>query len=245
MGSANWTLLNDALDTANLGRGVTSAIARPNGGGSFCFAFNSFTVASGAAGYFTNQPDFAPTAPFKGGSIRGAVQRGLSAGLVGFSPMLFINLQGPSVNDVAYILGLQDDNPHRIALRKGSIATGIPNASPGGQGILRRSTSTFAAGTWHHLRLDAVVNLNGDVILKAFQSDLVNPVSTPSWVPIGGLEDPVLAGTHGVGTAFVDDALGILSGSASLVSGRMGYAFATKDVARRGYFDHIECLRQT
>ena len=245
MGSANWTALSDDLPLASVDRGVTTGIARPNGGGSFVFGFNSLVTSQGAAGYFTNQVDFAPTLANKGGRISGAVQRGISAGTINFAPMLFLLGQGPSVNDLAYMIGLQDNDPHKIAIRKGSIATGIPSASPGASGILRRSTATFAPGVWHHLRLDAVVNINGDVILKAFYSDLgSNPVSAPVWLPIPGIEDPVLALTHGAGTAFIDDSLGVNSGTPSFTSGRMGFAFFTKDVSRRGFFDHIECARQ-
>jgi hypothetical protein len=246
MGEVDWTELNDDLDLSSVDRGVTTGIARPNGGGAFAFGFNSLTTAQGACGYFTNQVSFAPTAVNKGGSARGAIQRGLSGGDINFAPMLYLNLQGPSVNDAGYLLGLQDDEPHRIALRKGTIVSGIPSASPGASGILRRSTATFTKGTWLHLRIDAVVNLNGDVILKVFRSDLVgNPVTAPVWVAEAGLEDPALVTSHGAGTAFVDDSLGVNSGSAPYTSGRMGYAFFTKDVTRRGFYDHLEMHRQT
>lgn len=244
MGSANWTELTDGLNGASVDRGVTTGIARPNGGGSFVFGFNSLVVTQGAVGYFTNQANFAPTLANKGGSVRGAIKRGASAGAINFAPFFFLLGQGTSVNDSAYILGLQDDNPHRIALRKGAVVTGVPSAAPGASGILRRSTATFNPDTYLHLRIDAVVNLNGDVILKVFQSDLANPVTAPVWVPVPGIEDSALVATHGAGTAFVDDALGINSGSAPFTSGRMGFGFFTKDISRRGFFDHIECQRQ-
>lgn len=244
MGEANWTFLSGGLDIATVDRGVTTGIPRPNGGGNFVFGFNSLSVAEGAVGMFTAQAGFVPTAANKGGSIRGAIQRGLSAGAANFAPMLYIQCQGTSVNDNAYILGLQDEDPHHIALRKGSIVTGCPSASPGASGILRRSTATFAMGTWLHLRLDAVVNLNGDVILKVFRNALTNPVTAPVWVAEPGLEDSTLVATHGAGTAFVDDSLGVNSGSAAYTSGRMGIAEFTKDISRRGFFDHIECFVQ-
>lgn len=246
MGSSNWTALTDDLNLAALDRGVTTGAPRPNGGGSFLFGFNSLVTSQGAAGYFCNVADFAPTAANKGGSIRGAVKRAPSSGLINFAPLLFLLGQGTSVNDSAYMLGLQDDNPHRIALRKGTVVSGIPSASPGVSGILRRSTATFTPDTWLHLRLDAVVNLSGDVILKVFQNDLVaNAVSAPVWTPVPGIEDPTLVASHGAGTAFVDDSLGINSGSAAFTSGRMGFGFFSKDISRRGFFDHIECMRQT
>lgn len=246
MGESNWTGLTNDLNLASVDRGVTTGAPRPPGGGSFLFGFNSLVVTQGAAGYFCNVANFAPTNANKGGSIRGAVKRAPSAGLINFAPMLFLLGQGTSVNDSGYLLGLQDDNPHRIALRKGTVVAGIPSASPGAGGILRRSSATFAADTWLHLRLDAIVNLNGDVILKVFQNDLnTNNVGVPVWTPIAGIENPSLVTSHGAGTAFVDDSLGINSGSAAFTSGRMGFAFFTKDISRRGFFDHIECMRQT
>lgn len=245
MGAADFTPLDDGLDLASLDRGVSTGIPRPNGGGGFAFAFNSLTTAKGAAGYFSNAVGFAPTPAYKGGSIRAAIARGISGGPIGFTPMLYIQAQGPSVNDQAYLLGLQDDDPHRIALRKGRILDGIPAASPGTNGILRRSTGAFAPGTYHHLRLDAIVNTNGDVILKVFRNDLgAHPVGAPDWQPIPGLEDASLVASHGAGIAFIDDAVAINSGSQSFTSGRMGWAFQTADVARRMFVDYVECNLQ-
>lgn len=245
MGEADWTFFTDGLDAASLDRGVTTGIARPNGGGSFVYGFNSLVVAEGAAARFANQANFAPTAANKGGRITGAVKRGLSSGPTGFAPFLVLLAQGTSVNDNAYLIGLQDDNPYRIVIRKGSIVSGLPAAIPGVSGILRRSTATFSPDTWHHLRFEAVVNLNGDVILKAWESSLTNPVTAPSWAVIPGLEDSGLVASHGAGTCFVDDALGINSGSQPFTSGRLGFGCYVKDVSRRGFFDHIEVIRQS
>jgi hypothetical protein len=193
---------------------------------------NSLSTAQGVVGLFTNQVNFAPMA--KGGSIRGAVQRGVSGGPLNFAPFLFIGLQGPSVNDLGYLLGLGDGDPHHIVLRKGVLSAGLPDVPPGTQGVLRRSTATFLPGTWVHLRLDMVVNLNGDVLLQVFQNDLaLHPLgSAPSWQPIPGMGE------------LIDDALGINSGSQPFTSGRAGFGFFTKDVTRRGFFDHLEVLRQ-
>lgn len=73
MAEADWTYLNDGLDIATVDRGVTAGIARPPGGGSFLFAFNSLAAVQGAVGLFCNLVDFASMA--KGASIRGCVQR--------------------------------------------------------------------------------------------------------------------------------------------------------------------------
>jgi hypothetical protein len=230
MAEANWSYLNNGLDIAAVDRGVTAGITRPPGGGNFLFGFNSLAAVTGAVALFANLPSFAPMA--RGGSIRGVLQRGAGGGATGFSPFLFLCCQGNSVNDSAYLLGLSDDDPHRIVLRKGAVATGLPDAD--GPGVLLKSAASFSQGTWLHLRLDVIVNANGDVVLQTFQSDLsAHPLGTPpNWQPISGMVE------------FIDDHLGINSGSQPLTSGRGGFGFAVRDVTRRAYFDHIELLRQ-
>jgi len=230
MAEADWTYLNDGLDIATVDRGVTAGIARPPGGGSFLFAFNSLAAVQGAVGLFCNLVDFAPMA--KGASIRGCVQRGPGGGPTGFSPFMFLSCQGNSVNDTAYLLGLSDDDPHRIVLRKGAVAVGIPDSE--GPNVLLASGESFSQGTWLHLRLDAIVNDNGDVVLKVLRNDLgAHPLgSPPDWQPVPGMVE------------FIDDHLGINSGSQPLTSGRGGFGMAVADVTRRGYFDHLELLRQ-
>ena len=230
MAEADWTYLNDGLDIATVDRGVTAGIARPPGGGSFLFAFNSLAAVQGAVGLFCNLVDFAPMA--KGASIRGCVQRGPGGGPTGFSPFLFVSCQGNSVNDTAYLLGLSDDDPHRIVLRKGAVAVGIPDSE--GPNILLASGESFSQGTWLHLRLDVIVNDNGDVVLKVLRNDLgAHPLgSPPDWQPVPGMVE------------FIDDHLGINSGSQPLTSGRGGFGMSVADVTRRGYFDHLELLRQ-
>jgi hypothetical protein len=231
MASTDWTYLNDGLDIATVDRGVTAGIPRPPGGGAFLFGFNSLTAAKGAVALFANLVNFAPMA--KGGSIRGCLQRGPGGGPTAFSPYLFLCGQGLSVNDNAYMLGLSDDDPHRIVLRKGSIVNGASTSdSPG---ALLRSSDSFAQGTWLHLRLDVVVNTNGDVVLSVFRNDLDKHAigTTPDWQPVAGM------------APFIDDALAINSGSKPLTSGRGGFGFTVGDVTRRGFFDQIELMRQT
>lgn len=236
MAETDWTELADDLSGSSLDRGVTTGIARPAGGGSFIYGFNSLDVSVGAAGLFTNQAGFAPTDALKGGSIRGAVQRGVSAGDKNFSPFLFIQGQGTSVNDICYMLGLSDNEPHKIVLAKSALVSGVPGETvdPTGVGVLSVSSGTFTKGTWLHLRLDCIVNVNGDVLLQCFRNDLgSNDVDAPAWVVEPGLAN------------VVDDALQILTGSAALTAGRMGFGFQTKDVSRRGFFDHIEAFVQS
>lgn len=236
MAEADWTELNDSLSSGSVVRGVTAGFTPPPGGGSFVYGFNSLDTSIGAVGFFVNLVDFAPMA--KGGRVTGCIKRSASGGPTGFSAFLFIGLQGPSVNDEGYLLGLSDADPSRIVLRKGAISAGLPDLAPAsGNGILRRSTTSvdIDADEWVHLRLDMIFNDVGDVRLQVFQNDLVaNPLGgAPVWAAIPGMAE------------FVDDALGVNSGSAPFPSGRAGYAFRTSDVTRRAQFDHIEIRRQT
>lgn len=231
MAEADWSFLTGGLGVGVVDRGVTSGMTPPNGGGSFVYGFNSLATTAGSVGLYTNQANFIPMA--KGGSVRGAVKRGASAATTNFSPFLFIGMQGTAVSDLCYMLGLQDTEPYHIVLRKGQMSGGIPEGAPGTLGILRRSTATFSPDTWHHLRLDMVVNVSGDVYLKCFANDLTaNAVTAPSWAAIAGMDD------------FVDDSLGINSGSAPYTSGRVGFGFVSSDISRRAFVDHLQCLRQ-
>ena len=230
MAEADWTYLKDGLDTAAVARGVTAGIARPPGGGQFLFGMNSLAAVQGAVGLFVAINNFAPMP--KAGSVRGCLQRGPSGAPTGFTPFLFMCAQGPSVNDIAYLLGLSDDDPSHIVLRKGPMLAGAGAASDGG--VLLRSADSFAQATWLHLRLDVIANPNGDVVLAVFQNDLTaHAVGTaPNWVPINGMP------------TFIDDRLAVNTGSMPLTSGRGGFGCSVKDTTRRSFFDGIEVLAQ-
>jgi hypothetical protein len=233
MAQADWTVLTGALAISSLDRGVTSAITPPNGGGTFIYGFNSLDASDGVSGLYCNLANYNPTAVNKGGQIRGAIKRGISGGVDDFAPFLFIGLGGPDVSDTAYLLGLGDGDPYHIVLSKAALTDGLPDVTPGTSGVLRRSTATYSPDTWHHLCLEMVVNLNGDVILNCYESDPgSHTVTAPSWAAIAGM------------TAYIDDCIQVNSGSAPLTSGRMGFAMWSAASARRGYFDHIEALRQ-
>jgi hypothetical protein len=230
MAESDWSYLTGGLDIATVDRGPTAGMTTPPGGGSFLFAFHSLAAVEGAVALFLDQAGFTPMP--RGGSIRGCIQRGPGSGATGFSPFFFLACQGSSVNDTAYLLGLSDEDPHRIVLRKGTVAAGIPGA--GGPGALLASSTSIAQGAWLHLRLDVIANDNGDVVLNVFQNDLdAHPILTPpDWQPIPGMP------------RFIDDHLGINSGSQPLIGGRGGFGMAAAEVTRRAFFDHLELLRQ-
>lgn len=237
MAQADWTELTSGIGSGSLVKGVSNGIARPPGGGSFIYGFSSLDTTIGAAGLFANAGSFAPMS--LGGSVRGAVQRGGGGGNVGFAPLLYVCASTNDVTGTAYILGLSDADPHRIVLVKGVVSAGVPATAvqtPPVNGVLATSVQSFPIKTWLHLRLDAVVNQNGDVVLNCFHNDLTVPgasVTAPNWIAIPGIAQ------------FVDDVLRVNTGSAPLSGGYGGFAFATSNVTRRGFFDQLEVIRQT
>lgn len=233
MAQADWTLANNSLSSGSVRRGITHGIPRPAGGGDFLYGFNSVDASVGAVTLYSNLADFAPTT--KGASVRGALKRGLGGGNTNFSVFLYVCAQGGDVGDNAYLLGISDENPGRIVLRKGKLSDGIPAAAPGSLGVIARSTADFPPDTWLHLRLDSIKNDNGDVVLNVFRNDLaLQDVNSPIWTPVPGITN-----------VFVDDALGINTGTTPYTSGRVGFGFSTQDVTRRAYVDHVQVLRQS
>lgn len=242
MSQSNWSELAGGLSSPQVEHGVTAGVTKPNGGGSFVYGFNSREIVSGALALSNNQVDFAPMA--KGGSVRAAMKRAISGGPTGFAPFVFICLNAPDVSGDCYLLGLSDGDPHHIELRKGALNGGLPDAGvnpSAGSHILMRSIAAFSPEEWHHLRLDAIVQGTGDVLLQCYRSDLAaNTVTSPVWTVVPGMEGaqaPTISG-------FVDDVLGVNTGSAPLTSGRGGFGVTITDVTRRAFFDHIEVIRQ-
>lgn len=231
MAESNWTFLTGVLSAGVVRRGVTAGITKPAGGGNYVFGFNSVAATSGTVALYTSQANFIPAA--KGGSITAAIRRGTSASPTGSSCYIFIGGQGTSITDTAYMLGLSDNQPSSIVLRKGTLSSGIVDGEEGDEGILRVAADTVDDGTWVHLRLDMIANPSGDVILKVWQNDLgANDVTSPVWEAVAGMDD------------YIDDALGVNSGSAPYTTGYMGIGFQSAGISRRAYFDHITCARQ-
>lgn len=231
MAQADFGVFPDNLSNASVLSGVTAGVTPPNGGGSFVFGFNSIAVSSGVVAYYDAQAGFAPMA--KGTSISAAIKRGVSGGPTNFSPYIFCGLGTNSVAAKGYLLGLSDQDPHQITLVKGSLAGGVPGVAPPTSGVLIQGTETWLNNTWLHIKLDMIANTNGDVVLNLWRSDLtVNPVTAPVWVPLAGANQ------------FIDDALGINSGSLPYLSGYAGFGYTTKDITRRAFFDQLVIARQ-
>lgn len=242
MAESDFALGADALSSsATTANPVTSAVvALPNGNdGDFVLGIHSITNDPGVVFYYSTSASFAPAA--KGGTVHLALQKGASAGDDKHSPFIFLGLGGTGSTSRAYMLGLDEGATPRLALRKGSLAAGLPAVAPGSQGVLRRSSSTFSIGAWLHLRLDAILQPNGDVTLKVFQSDLgAHSIQSPVWTAVTGMAD------------FTDDAGGINSSllgitgteSLPLTSGRMGWGTKVADANRNSYFARVGPERQ-
>lgn len=242
MAEGDWTELSDNLSSPSALHGpVTSAVvALPNGNdGNFVLGMHSQTNDTGVVALYDAQVGFAPLS--KCGFIHAGIQKGVGAGSNLFSPYLFICLGGTDSTNLAYMLGLDESTTPRLTLRKGQIANGIPAAAPGAQGVLRRSTATYAIGAWLHVRLDAILQPTGDVTLQVFANDIAaNGIDTPVWEAIAGLDD------------FTDDNLGVnssnlgITGSDALplTSGRVGFGYRTGDVNRNAYFAMVRPEKQ-
>lgn len=230
MGSSQWTEAASGLASSIIRRGATAAIERPNGGGDHLYGFASVNADDGAVALYANQAGFSPMA--SGCSVRGAVRRGPATG---FAPFLFAGLQGTTVANQAYMLGLADGDPARIILVKAALTAGLADAAPNppSNAVLMRSAGAVPSGTWVHLRLDVIVQGTGDVFLKCYESNLDdNPVTSPVWTEIAGME------------LFVDDVLGVNTGTVPLVGGRAGKGIESGVSGAQVWFDHLEVSRQ-
>jgi len=242
MASLDWSPLSGGLTDSNVKRGATAGATAPNGGGSYVFGMHSIANVAGAVGMHCVLTDFNPTA--KGGRITGAIRRGVVGGASGFAPFLFMMAAGDNVSDAAYILGLSDEAASHVELRKGAISQGLPDAAVDPDAvpnILMRSTDTWQQDVWQHLRLDVIAQGNGDVVLQVYRSDLLTrPVHSPIWSLVPGMEGPF----HPSVIGFVDDALGINTGSAPLTGGRVGFGARFETANRACFVDHVSIERQ-
>jgi hypothetical protein len=224
MAESDFTVFPGALSTAIVDRGVTNGFTPPSGGGSWVYGWHSLQPNAGGSGLYYNDVNFAPTA--KGGSFRIAMRR--IAG-VDCTPILYGCLQGADVGHVGYLIGLaHDESPARIVIAKGAPSSGLPLAN-----AIAQSTAAYQVDQWLHLRIDIIVQPSGDVELQVFENNLgSNAVTSPVWTAVAGLE------------SFVDDALGINSGSQPYLSGYCGFAYYTRTTGRYAFVDHYEPFRQ-
>lgn len=245
MARSDWGTLTAGIDSADVRAGATAGATAPNGGGTHVYGLRLVEDDTGAYGLYLNQTNFAPTPSDKGGRISCAMRRAAVASTTGFAPFMYFCASGTTVAANAYLLGLTDESASHIQLRKGAISLGqpvpaiaLPATAPN---VLMRSSDTFQPDTWQHLRLDVIVQGTGDVILQVFRNDLsVNPVTNPVWAVVPGMEGAYVPAFQG----FVDDALGVNTGSTPLTSGYAGFGARFETSNRTVYFDQVAIDRQ-
>ena len=240
----DWADVIDAPSTTQLRRLITGASPTAPLTGSGIFAWGANPMVDGPLTFAKFVQDlginagYSPTAPGRGGRASAAVMKAPGTGASIFVAALVQSTQMdapvvfPSSAGVGYLLGLTSESPARIALVKGPLSGGVPPSAPGTNGVLARGSEDVAAGTWVHLRLDARVNGNGDVCLRAFRN-VTGLVLAPDWQPIPGIPWVV-----------IDDALGVNSGSAPLQRGFFGFGQHFTSARRPTYVDHAAAARQ-
>ena len=235
MASVDWTTLTNSVSDGVAASGVSAPFANMEGGSDFFYAFNSSTssILGGMGKFYDNAGAGAFTL---GSSVSGAVVRRASTGSVGYSVFIFTCLGGAdtavNATDTAYTLGLSNASPSHIVLAKTTIAAGIPDGSPGTLGILAKSSDIVDLNEWVHLKLEAIAQSNGDVVINCYRSvtDLDQAVS---WQPIDGLDQ------------FVDDVTKINSGTSPLTAGRPGFGFSYLAQNRVAAVSNLQVSRQT
>ena len=210
MAEADWTYLNDGLDIATVDRGVTAGIARPTGRRQLPLRLQLALGRRGSGGPVRQPRELRADGQGRLDSRRRAARPG--GGPPASRRSCSSAARATRSTTARTCSASPDDDPHRVVLRKGAVTVGLPTAD--GPGVLLKSAASFAQATWLHLRLDVIVNTNGDVVLNVFQNDLaLHALGTPpDWQPVSGMVE------------FIDDHLGINSGSQPLTLGRAASA---------------------
>jgi hypothetical protein len=237
MAEVDWSdLTGTALGSSDVARGVSSAFTKVTGGGTYVYGFRSASSTAGFAGKYCNLANFAPiTGSRKGASIRALVKRYASGG--NYAPMFGIMKGTDPATAEGYFIGLSAASSYQIVLKKGTPASGLQIAD---SGVLRYSTQAYtdvgdAAAVWFHLRLDVLVNPHGEVALQAWKNT-VTPIDLSN----------VIWGAPSGMAQFIDDPMGVLSGSAPHLDGfYVFYGIYTEAAGSVALFDHFEVFRQT
>ena len=235
MSASDWSYLSGI--NGSVKHGPTLEVEPPSGGGDFAYGFNSSDVAgSGVVALVVTTVglDFP-----KGGEIAAALTKVSPQG-DGQSVFVFSQIgdgtEVGAVSDSVYLLGIQDDPTNRLVLCKGPVSNGIPNGDPGtdngGTRIIAKGSESVDPGAWVHVRLQAIVQVGGDVLLVAEKNEI--PLgSTPVWEPIPGMQDRI-----------VDGVTEITTGSAPLVTGRSGIGWHFQNTNKSAGIDYITGARQ-
>lgn len=241
MSEANWDINVGSAEQGDIDRGVTAGLPPPNGGATFLHGHHAITSLAGGFGRYVNDTAGGTFSPMPlGGIVEGAITR--LGGGPDYTIFVYHLLQGMNIANEGYMLGLSPGG--KLILRKGALIDGFPEETidPPVNGVLAISTQTFPVNKWLQVQLGVLVQPWDDVDLFVKASDPdVNPVTSPDFQPVSGMDaaDPV------EGKAFVDDALGINSGSQPFIAnGRAGWGFVHNAQGSRAGIDHARVGKQ-
>ena len=198
MAETDWELMEGSLDTATVSYGtVTGADAAPPEGVA-CLGFHSLQPCEGVSALISTVAIqfLAPMPPGRGGTIYSHTRKLIP--MHQYAPMIFLACGKNVVSAQAYILGLSEEWPYRIALKKGLLVEGLRADD---ESILGLSDAVYDTSDWHNLWLQVTVNTQGDTVLHA-EKWVAGP---NAFIPIPGMDD------------VIDDALGVLTGTPGLI----------------------------
>ncbi len=230
MASTDWTPFVNQASSAELVVGATMAPSLSPPDGSFSFGGRALVSGEKFSGMLYN--GFYPLASGKGGSIRAYLRKHTPiTGTAAYAPMIFFADDYDMVQDPSgYILGLSEGAPYYIMLAKGKLSNGLKTTAAG---KLQLGTTPYDSAQWIGLRLDLIHNPQGDLVLDVYYDSAGAPAA------------PVWARPAGISAAFVDDRLGVLSGSLPNVSQKyMGFGVYTNALGAVAAIDYVRAFQQ-
>ncbi len=198
MAEADWKLMTGSPDTTQVSFGKTDDGAFSIPGGDFALGFHSLEPVVGLSGLLYTWPSLHPISGHFGGVINASLRKFNAQ--AGGSPVLFFATGTDVTSAEGYMLGLTEEWPPRIALRKGLLSAGL---STDNTELLGLSERAFLATDWIELFFTMAVNQQGDLTLTT-------RYACPPTVGLGPYTtDPGLPNV-------IDDILGLGTGSPPL-----------------------------
>lgn len=208
MAETHWEQMEGSLDTAMVSWGKTTRAEAAPPEGAACGGFHSLQPCEGVSALISTEvgESMAPIPAGKGGAIQGCIRKMVL--MHQYAPMLFLACGKNTASAQAYMLGLSEEWPYRIVLKKGLLVEGLQIADPvNTPTVLRVSDAIYDTSIWHNLQMFVAVNAQGDVALRVLR-DVNDPIDP---IP-GNMDFQAIAGMGDV----IDDALGTLTGTPGL-----------------------------
>lgn len=206
MGEAHWTHMTGSAPAEDISWGYTDNGSFGAPSGNRVFGFHSLNPVEAVAAMNAEGMSYSPISGQMGGVITAHLRRFTTG--AGYGTAIFFIDSTNAASGRAYVLGLSQEYPYRIVLKKGLFSSGL---SITGLDTLAYSDQLYDGNDWHCLKLAVTTRPQGDVVLVAKHKDprRLYPVT---WDAIPGI-DP-----------FIDDVLGANSGSVPYMGYRVGIA---------------------